>query len=229
MAVVMEQQLERTIKEIIKKQIKEVTQEIIDEFKCLTVKMDELIKEKISNMTKISEKEGEENNNISSKKIKETYALAVRKSKKNEIVVQPITEQDSESTERIIKQKVDIMQLGAGVERIVKGPKGRITLECEKSKDKEVLKEVIAEKLGTQYKIFEPNKKFSKIKVIGIDELIKEEDEETFIERISNQNELNMDKEKFRMKIIKKIKMNNGTNTIILEVDQYTHKNLVEK
>ena len=58
------------------------------------------------------------------------------------------------------------MQLGAGVERLVKGPKGRIILECEKIKDREILKEAITEKLGTQYKIYEPNKKFPKIKSV---------------------------------------------------------------
>lgn len=121
------------------------------------------------------------------------------------------------------------MRLGAGVERLIRGPKGRITLECEKSKDREVLKEAITEKLGAQYKIYEPNKKFPKIKVIGMEGQIEKEDEETFIEKISIQNELNTDKDKFRMKIIKKIRMRNQTNAIILEVDQVTHKALVEK
>lgn len=121
------------------------------------------------------------------------------------------------------------MQLGASVERLVKGSKGRITLECEKTKDREILKEAITEKLGTQCKIYEPNKKSPKIKVIGIEDQIREEDEDIFIERISRQNELNMNKDNFKMNIIKKIRTPNQTNTIILEVDQYTHKLLVEK
>jgi len=40
------------------------------------------------------------------------------------------------------------MRLGAGVERLIRGPKGRITLECEKSKDREVLKEDYREVRG---------------------------------------------------------------------------------
>lgn len=227
---IMEQQFERTIKEIIKEQMKKLTQELTDEIKYLRVKMDEIIKEKIDdNMNKNNEKQGDKNNTLRNDRIKDSYAQITRKSTKNEIIVQPIKEQDNEITERTIKQKVDIMQLGAGVERLIKGPKGRITLECEKSKDREILKEAITEKLGTQYKIYEPNKKFPKIKVIGMEDQIKEEDEKTFIEKISIQNELNIDKDKFRMKIIKKIRMRNQTNAIILEVDQFTHKVLIEK
>lgn len=226
----MEQQFERIRKEVIREQIKEITQEITEEIKYLKIKMDEIIKEKINNnKNKTNEKQDEGSNSSRNDRMKESYALAVRKNTKNEIIIQPIMEQDSESTEKTIKQNVDIMQLGAGVERLVKGPKGRITVECEKIKDREILKEAITEKLGTQYKVYEPNKKLPKIKVIGIEDQLKEEDEETFIEKISIQNKLNMDRDEFRMKLIKKIKMRNQTNTIILEVDQYTHKLLVEK
>ena len=227
---IIEQQFERTVKEIIKEQMVKVKQERTEEIKDLKVKMDEIIKEKRSNnMNKINEKQDEKKKSLRNDRVKETYAQTARRNTKNEIIVQPTKEQDSKSTEEIIKQNIDIMQLGAGVERLVKGPKGRIILECEKIKDREILKEAITEKLGTQYKIYEPNKKFPKIKVIGIEDKIKEEEEETFIKKISVQNELNMDKDKFRMKIIKKIKMSNQTNTIIFEVDQYTHKLLVEK
>lgn len=53
---------------------------------------------------------------------------------KNEIIIQPVNEQESESTEGVIKRNVNIMQLGASVEKFVKDPKGRITLECDKAK-----------------------------------------------------------------------------------------------
>lgn len=121
------------------------------------------------------------------------------------------------------------MQLGASVERISKGPKGRITLESEKTKDKEILKEVLTKKLGTQYKVYTPNKKLSKVKVVGIEEQIGRDDEVAFIEKISIQNELNTEKDTFKMKIIKIVTGRNQETTMILKVDQYTHKYLVER
>ncbi|CAL1672858.1 unnamed protein product [Lasius platythorax] len=155
---VIDHQIKAVIKEIITEEVNKATQKLTDEIKYLKVKIEEMVKEKTSNDTKSNEKQTERGSISRSDKIKDSYAQTVRKSKKNEIIVQPVREQGSESTEGTIKHNVNIMQLGASVERIIKGPKGRITLECEKAKDSEILKEALIEKLGTQYKIYEPNK-----------------------------------------------------------------------
>lgn len=66
------------------------------------------------------------------------------------------------------------------------------------------------------------------MEVVGIEEQIRKEDE-AFIEKISIQNEISTEKNKSKIRIVKKINVRNQATTMILEVDQYTHKFLVEK
>lgn len=223
------QEFREAVKEIITEQVNKLTKKLTDEIMYLRTKLEELVKDKSSHVIKGKERQNDESGVSRSDKIKEAYAQVVRKSKKNEIIVQPVREQESESTAGTMKNNVNIMQLGVSVERIIKGSKGRITLECEKTKDKEILKEALTKKLGTQYKVYSPSKKLPKVKVVGIEERIGKEDEAVFIEKISIQNELNTEKDTFKMKIIKIITARNQEITMILEVDQYTHKYLVER
>jgi len=93
---VMEQQFERIIKETIKEQMKKLTQELIDETRYLKIKMDEIIEEKIgTNMNKNKGKQSERNNTLGNYRIKDSYAQMARKNTRNEIIVQPIKEQDN--------------------------------------------------------------------------------------------------------------------------------------
>lgn len=120
-AEIMNYQFKVVIEEIITEQVNKLTQELSDEIKCLKVKIEEMVKDETSNVRKGNEKQSDKSSISRSDKIKESYAQAVQKSKKNEIIVQPVREQESGSTAGIIIQNVNIMQLGANVERFIKG------------------------------------------------------------------------------------------------------------
>lgn len=128
-----------------------------------------------------------------------------------------------------MKNSINIMELGVGVDNIVKGPKGKIIVECQKSGDRSILAGALKGNLGKQYKVFASNKKLPKIKIVEVEQKVERECEDEFIKKIIKQNELDMDRDTFKMQIVKMSKTGKNGKTIIMEVDPKTHKYFVEK
>lgn len=65
-----------------------------------------------------------------------SYSKAVKEKKKESIlIVKPKTEQESEKTKKMVKEKVDIKNLAVGITKIKKGGKGSIILGCESERE----------------------------------------------------------------------------------------------
>lgn len=220
--------LKDVIKEIIEVEVAKCTKMLREELRILKK---ELIKTKQENEQNKTEIEGKKENKEGEQKERQKvmYSQIAKKSRKEEIIVLPVKEQTSDLTAGTIKRNINIMELGVGVENVVKGSKGKIILECQKKEDRVLLAGALKENLGEHYKVYTPNKKLPKIKVIGVEEEVGREEEAEFIEKVKNQNELEIDREMFMMKIIKKSRTNEDETTIIMEVDPKTHKYFVER
>lgn len=65
-----------------------------------------------------------------------SYSEAVKEKKKESIlIVKPKIEQESETTKKMVKEKVDIKNLAVGITKIKKGGKGSIILGCESERE----------------------------------------------------------------------------------------------
>lgn len=88
------QELREAVKEIITEQVNKLTQKLTD-IKYLKTKIEELTKDKSSHVMKSNEGLNDESSTSRSDRIKEAYAQVVRKSKKNEIIIQLVREQEN--------------------------------------------------------------------------------------------------------------------------------------
>lgn len=122
------------------------------------------------------------------------------------------------------------MQLGVGINWMMKGAKGKVILEVLQREEKETLTKELERSMGSEYKIYEPKKRLPKIKVVGIEENIDRRriEEEELVEKISRKNRLDIAKEGFKIKIVKKIQINATQKTLILETDPDTQKELLD-
>jgi len=75
--------------------------------------------------------------NIQEKATGRTGNEAVKnKKKENILIVQPMREQESEVTKKMVKEKVDIKNMEIGITKLKKGNKGSIILRCESESGK---------------------------------------------------------------------------------------------
>lgn len=169
---------------------------------------------------------------------KGSYSGAVKERKKEKvIIIKPNVEQESEATKKTIKEKVDIKNMSVGVSRLKKGSHGTVILGCETREEIEKLKSVVQEKMGENFKVTESAEVHPKIKIVNVEEEeLKLEDNE-LVCTIKKQNGIE-EIEGRQMKIVKRIikaanqeKRKRGTEegSIILEVDEETHKELLNK
>lgn len=110
----------------------------------------------------------------------------------------------------MVKEKVDIKNLAVGITKIKKGGKGSIILGCESEREIKKLKDTVREKLGDDYDIAEPKKIKPKIKIINVSEEEMNLKDETLIDTILKQNEINGKEEGFYIRVVKKIVKERG-------------------
>lgn len=167
-----------------------------------------------------------------------TYSEAVKEKKKEKvIIIKPKVQQESEETKKAIKEKVDIKSMAVGITKLKKGSKGTVILGCESGEEIETLKAAVQDKMGEDFKVTESTQLKPKIKIVSVeDEELKLTDEE-LIETIKTQNGIG-ETEGREMKIVKRLtrggeseRNRRGTveGSIILEVDEVTHEELLSK
>ncbi|KAI4468602.1 multifunctional protein ade2 [Holotrichia oblita] len=134
-----------------------------------------------------------------------SYSEVLKKS--NEIiVVQPKNEnQQCKNTEKDIKSKIDLSKLAVGTEKIRNISKGGIAISCASNDSKEKLKESVEKELGDKYKIFEPKLGNPKVIVVGVECDVVGQDNESILEGIIVQNDLEILDDNIKNKIRKKI------------------------
>lgn len=158
------------------------------------------------------------------------YSEAVKNKKKESIlIVQPIKEQESETTKKLVKEKVDIKKMEVGITKLRKGSKGSVILGCESEREMEKLKDTVREKLGEDFKITEPKKIRPKIKVVNVGEEEIQLKDEILIDTIKKQNTIDGRDEEFGIKIVKRIVKDGSGGSLILEVDEMTHELMLRR
>lgn len=157
------------------------------------------------------------------------------------IIVNPRKQQASEATKKQVKEKIDISNLAVGISKLRKGVNGSVILGCESTGEMEKLKASVQVKLGEDFQIMEPKKIKSKIKIINVGMDVMNVEEEELVDSIKKQNALNDEREGCYIKLLKKITMDDGGDTVrirkrrrnegslILEVDEMTHDLLLKR
>jgi len=167
-----------------------------------------------------------------------SYSEAVKnKKKENILIVQPMREQESETTKKMVKEKVDIKKLEVGITKLKKGNKGSIILGCESEREMVKLRDTVREKLGEDFKVTEPKGRKPKLKVVNVGEEELQLDDVILIDTIKKQNKID---EELYIKIVKRMakgrsddnarNAGNGRKedgSLILEVDEMTHELLL--
>lgn len=177
------------------------------------------------------------------------------KRKENVIIIKPKIQQESELTKRLIKEKVNIKSMEVGISKLKKGSKGAVIVGCDTGEEIKKLKDVVQEELGEKLEILESQKRKYKLKVINVGKEELELDEENLITTMIRQNKIVAERKGFQMKIEKRIvkgRLNGrkeetrtgdghrgggeerggsgeGGGSLILEVDDATHKELINR
>ncbi|XP_024947096.1 uncharacterized protein LOC112495307, partial [Cephus cinctus] len=171
---------------------------------------------------------------------KATYSEAVKEKKKEMvIIVKPKLQQESEATKRAIKEKVDIKNMAMGITKLKKGSKGTVILGCESGGEIEVLKAEaeVKNKMGEGFKVTESTQMKPKIKIVNIEEEELNLTDEELVDTIKTQNGIE-ETEGREWKIVKRLTKGRQQErnrrgpiegSIILEVDEATHEELLSK
>ena len=164
-----------------------------------------------------------------------SYSETLKKKKENIIIIKPKNQQESETTKKVIKEKVDIKKMPMGITKLRKGREGTVILGCETEEEMVNLKVTMQSKLGGKYNVTESVQMKPKIKIINIDgeEMVLEDEE--LIHTIGKQNNM----EGSHIRIIKRILQKKGkeksqpkskkNGAIIIEVDEETHDLIIKK
>lgn len=220
----------RTVKEIkdetackgeVKKMIKEVIKEEMN-----------YVKQELENLRKMIQ----EGRNRPTDSAHSGYSDAVKKKKENIIIIKPKAQQESETTKKVIKEKVDITNMPIGVTRLRKGKEGTVIMGCENVDDKAKFKDAVQSKLGEMYNVTESVGKKPKLKIINISQEIMEMEDEEVVQTIRKQNNI----EGAHIDVVKRIlKKNRDTRqhgnrmnengAIIVKADEQTHDLLLKR
>ncbi|XP_076302220.1 uncharacterized protein LOC143220467 [Lasioglossum baleicum] len=166
-----------------------------------------------------------------------SYSEATKKKKENIIIIKPKTQQESETTKKIIKEKVDIKNMPMGITKVRKGKEGTVILGCETGEEMEKVKDVVQSKLGDNYNVTESFQKKPKIKIVNISEEEMEGDDDELIDTIKKQNSIGESHIIIVKKIQKKKHIDDSQTrnkskegrSIIIEVDEVTHAVMLKK
>ncbi|XP_036147511.1 uncharacterized protein LOC118647204 [Monomorium pharaonis] len=217
--------------------------EMKDEMACKReIKM--LIKETVQEEIKAIKQEMEDLRKIirggmqaSAENVRGSYSEAIKKKKENIIIIKPKTQQESETTKKIIKEKVDIKNMPMGITKVRKGREGTVILGCETGEEIDKLKDVVQSKLGDNYNVTESVQKKPKIKIVNISEEEIELDDDELIDTIKKQNSIGESRISIVKKIPKRKNMDDSQSrrkgkegrSLIIEVDEVTHELMLKK
>jgi len=94
-----------------------------------------------------------------------------------------------------------------GISRFRKSNNGAVLIGCETGKDFETLKDVVQNRLGSDFKVMESIPRKPKVKIVNIGrDWILEMDDKELLETIMKPNKIEVDREEFHMRILKSVK-----------------------
>lgn len=166
------------------------------------------------------------------KAVRKSYSETAREDKESILIIKPMKNEEvnsSEDTKRDIKKKIDVSKLGVGITKMKKVTRGAVVVGCENKSQAEILKNKVNKELGEKYVIQAPMKKKLKIKIFDVEQEDSENEPELW-EKITEQNGFRKGSVHGKILHVAKNGRRNGKNqgmTVIAEVDEETHKNLL--
>lgn len=166
-----------------------------------------------------------------------SYSEAAKKKKENIIIIKPKIQQESETTKKVIKEKVDIKKMSMGITKLRKGREGTVILGCETGEEMVKLKDTVQTKLGENYSVTESLQMKPKLKIINISEEEMELDDDELIHTVEKQNDMDGSHMRIVKRILKKKNKDNSQSgnkgkegeSVIIEVDEGTHNLMLKK
>lgn len=155
---------------------------------------------------------------------KETYASKLKATNTLPVILRPKNKQNSELTEREVKEKIKPSTLDVSVKGMVRRNDGAIAIRCENENDRSILTDKIKEQMGSNYEVQTPKMRNPKILVTGLKE---ELNKESIINAIIKQNDIECDKLEC-VKVYKSFKNPKIYNAIV-ETDQNGFNQIMAK
>lgn len=155
---------------------------------------------------------------------KVTYAEKVSRSREEVLIVQPKkADQNSETTKKICKQKLNPAEMKVGIENLRKIRNGGIVIACKSKEEIAKVNDEVKKKMGNDYVVKIPNTKNPRIRIYGIEE---EMDDEELVRCLKNQNSESINGEsKIEVRMNKKVKNN---YLVIIELDAQTFNRVMK-
>lgn len=133
-------------------------------------------------------------------------------SKNERIVITPLQQQRSQDTLNKLKNSIDVVKLGVGVDKIVTKPSGEIVINLEKNNNNTTFSTEIKNVLGDEFKVSAVDKVLPKIKIIGLEKDLLQMNENEFLDILFKQNELEIPTEKTDNHLHSCVNNNNSNN-----------------
>lgn len=118
---------------------------------------------------------------------KETYASKLKTTNTVPVILKPKNKQNSELTEKEMKEKIKPSSLNVQVKGIAKRNDGIVAIRCENENDRNVLTDEIKEKMGNEYEVQSPRMRNPKILITGMNEELTKD---VIINAIRKQNDV---------------------------------------
>lgn len=186
-----------------------------------------LLQEKITHLSKndasrlkYSEVVGKESS--ASKVCNLSTSVHAIQNKKNCLIIKPTEIQENKKTRKDIGKCINPLELKVQIKKVEDLQNGGVKIECVNVEDITKIQKQAENRLGTGYKVAIQNKKQPKLKVIGIEDMMSEDE---LVSSILTKNDC-LENPRFKLITMKKMKTK---YMAILEVDGKNFKNILNK
>lgn len=159
-----------------------------------------------------------------------SYADALKNSNVNSLILKPKNKQNHSDTRDAVREIMPsskLAELEVGVRTVKNINGGGIIIDCNSATSRETIKERVTKFMNKKYDIRDGKLIYPKIVIKGIEENILDESDETIINLVLKQNQL--DVELNHLKVIRKFKTgkNKNVRNLILEVNPHDFQHLM--
>lgn len=195
----------------------------------LTQKVDQLLIENKSLKLDIAKLQG---GNTAAEVSNMSYASVVGNQKNNSkvlLIKQKGENRDVKQIKKALQERVNPVELGAGVEMGRATRDGGLVLSCGSEKEITDVQSEIQIKLGNEFEVDRPKTHEHRIKVVGINECEHDTDDGDIINKVISQNNLDRTRNNFKLKILRKTNVVYRKFNIVFETDSTTYNSLIDK
>ena len=128
---------------------------------------------------------------------------------------------NSDKTKSELRDKINPTDIGITIRNETKS--GGVVLQCQGTKDIEIIKEKIQTNLGKNFEV-KQNIKRNRLKIVGINEEEHTNSNETLIQKILKQNDLEINKS--QISIVYKTKIKKKLFNLVIEINSFVYEKL---